>query len=365
LSIDFCEQRWQQIKENYQLWWTGELDRPLVQVVFTGCEAGRKEPDLPSYGFTSFYDLGVPAEKIVDRWDYDLSCQGYAGDAFPNVFPNFGPGVLAAFLGAELENREDTVWFHPARDMNIADIHFQYSERDVWLDRIKDIYRAATKYWQGLVQLSMTDLGGSLDVLATFRPGEKLLLDLYDSPEEVKRLSWETHDCWFKYFEEFAQIIERTNPGYSDWAGIYSAESYYMLQCDFSYMIGPEMFDEFVKPELAQTCKRLAKSFYHLDGPGALVHLDSLLGIEELDGIQWVPGAGQGPLNRWLDVLRRIRKAGKLLQIINIDTSIMTFDLLDEVVNELGSGKGLIAMIQAPISEKEVVMKHLAKYNIT
>ena len=33
----------------------------------------------------------------------------------------------------------------------------------------------------------MTHLGSNLDTVATFRPGEKLLLDLYDAPEEVKR----------------------------------------------------------------------------------------------------------------------------------------------------------------------------------
>ena len=102
-----------------------------------------------------------------------------------------------------------------------------------------------------------------------------------------------------------------------------------------------------------------------MDGPGALVHLDSLLTIEELDGIQWVPGTGQGTTIRWLDVFRKIRDAGKLLQIVNVDTLQMTFDLLEEVVEKLGSGKGLIALIETPISQEEEVMKHLAKFNVT
>jgi len=365
LSIDFSEQRWQKVKQDYQLWWAGQLDRPLVQVVFTDCDPGRDEPDLPSYGFTSFYDLSVPAEKIVDRWDYDLSCQRFLGDAFPRIFPNFGPGVIAAFLGAKLENREDTVWFHPPADLDITEIDFKYITRSVWLDRVKDIYKAAAEYWQGLVQLPMTDLGGNLDILATFRPGDKLLLDLYDSPEKVKRLTWQAHDCWFKYYQEIDAVIKSKNPGYSAWAGIFCPEPYYMLQCDFSYMIGPGMFDEFVKPELTKSCQRLGKSFYHLDGPGELPHLDSLLSIEELDGIQWVPGAGQGPMNRWLDVYRRIRGAGKLVQLINVDAKAIPIDVLDEVLNRLGSGKGLIALIRAPVSEEERIMKRLAQYNIT
>ena len=365
MNTGFSRQQWQNIKENHDLWWAGQLDRPLIQLVFTDGHPGRAKPDIPNYPFTSFYDLDVPAEAIVDRWDYDLSCHRFIGDAFPRVCPNFGPGVIAAFLGAELKNGDNTVWFSPPKNMDIANINFQYNEHNLWLDRIKDIYRAAVDHWAGSVLLSMTDLGGNLDILATFRPSEKLLLDLYDAPEQVKRLTSQAHECWFKYFQDIGRIIEPTNPGYSAWAGIYSCRPYYMLQCDFSYMIGPNMFDEFVKPELVQTCKQLGNSFYHLDGPGALAHLDSLLSIEDLGGIQWVPGAGQQPPSQWLDVFRKIRDAGKLLQLVNVDTLEMTFDLLDEVVEKLGSGKGLIAMITAPASAEDQVIKRLDRYNVT
>ena len=130
----------------------------------------------------------LPAEEVIDRWDYDLSCQKFAGDAFPSVFPNFGPGVIAAFLRASLENGENTVWFCSQKELELADIHFAYRSDSIWLRRVKDIYRAASNRWQGRVQVSMTDLGGVLDILVTFRSTEKLLTDLYDHPDEIKRL---------------------------------------------------------------------------------------------------------------------------------------------------------------------------------
>ena len=73
MSIDFSQQRWQRINENYRLWWAGELERPLIQLMLTGRDSGRPEPDLPHYSFQSFYDLSVPAEAIIDRLDYELS----------------------------------------------------------------------------------------------------------------------------------------------------------------------------------------------------------------------------------------------------------------------------------------------------
>lgn len=182
----------------------------------------------------------------------------------------------------------------------------------------------------------MTDLGGNLDLLSTFRPGEKLLLDLYDHAAEVQRVTWEAHAAWFQYFEDFNRVLQPLNPGYSAWTPLYSAAPYYMLQCDFCYMIGPRMFDQFVKPELEAACKRLVNPFYHLDGKGQLPHLDSLLSIKELKGIQWIPGAGQPDERHWPEVYRKIRRAGKLIQVFG------EFDKLDAIAGQLGSAEGII-----------------------
>ena len=364
MAIDFSKDRWERVKKNYALWWEGRLDRPLVQVVLTGRDPGRDKPEAPIHAFASFYDLSVPAETIVDCWDYDLSRKRHVGDAFPYVLPLFGAGVLAAFLGALLENRtqQETVWFHPREEREITDIRFEYDRDNVWFKRLKDVCRAAVDRWEGLVQVSMTDLGGTLDILSSFRPSTRLLLDLYDHPDDVERLSWEIHALWHRYYEEIDRILQPVNPGYSAWAGIFSSTPYYMTQCDFCYMIGPDMFDRFVKPELAATCARLPHAFYHQDGPGQLPHLDSLLAMPELDGIQWIPGAGQpGPL-AWVDVYRRILDAGKRVQVCKAG---MTVDDLDALIQALGTGKGIAtARIHAKIEQEEEVLKRLERLGV-
>ena len=337
MGIDFDKSRWERVKENNRAWWAGELKRPLIHVAIGGHDPGRPAPELPAHHFTAFHDLSVPAEAIVDRWDYDLSCQRFLGDAFPSIWPNFGPGVAAAFMGAELRAsvQAGTVWFHPKQELEMADIHLSYDGGNVWLRRIADIMRAAMERWEGLVQVAMTDLGGSLDILSTFRPSEKLLFDLYDCPDEVQRVNWEAHELWWRYFDELNSVLQPTNPGYSAWAGIYSETPHYMLQCDFCYMIGPDMFDEFVKPELAASCKRMPHGFYHLDGPGQLPHLDSLLSIPELAGVQWIPGSGVPDYDHWPEVYRKIRDAGKLIQLLG------TPQILDAVAEQLGSAEGI------------------------
>lgn len=330
MSIAFTKSDWERTKENAEKWWNGELGRPLVQIVVGGNDPGRPEPSTPNYGFTSHYGLDTPTAAIIDRWDYNLSCWKYLGDAFPLVNPNFGPGIVAGFMGADVINGNETTWFHPAEDVGIADLEFRYDPENAWLKRVREVYKCAVERWDGMVQVGMTDLGGNLDILSSFRPGEKLLYDLYDYPDAVKQKTWEAHDMWWKYFEEFNSILQPANPGYTAWAPILSSSPYYMLQCDFCYMIGPDMFDEFVKPELAASCKKLPHAFYHLDGPGQLPHLDSLLTIEELNGVQWVPGAGVPGWEAWPEVYRKIRDADKLIQIYgNLDTLAAVMDHTD------------------------------------
>jgi len=336
LSISFDSRRWECVIENSEAWWKGELKRPLMQFYIPGRDPERPEPSVPFNPITAFYDRSVSAEEIVDAWDYQLACTEFLGDAFPYVWPNFGPGVTAAFVGANLELGNNTVWFHPNHIEEITHLDFKFDPDNYWFLRIKDICKAAAERWNGSVQVSTTDIGGALDIISSFRPAENLLFDLVDDPDTVKRLTWQVHDIWWSYFEEFAVLMEKTNPGFTSWTPIFSKGSSYMLQCDFSAMISPDMFEEFALPELQASCKRMVNPFYHLDGPGEIPHLDHLLSISELKGIQWVPTKGPADMKNWPELYRKIRNAGKLIQIAG------TPDVLDAVVEQLGSGEGIV-----------------------
>jgi hypothetical protein len=97
--------------------------------------------------------------------------------------------------------------------------------------------------------------------------------------------------------------------------GTWSSKPATDLQCDFSIMVSKAMFDEFFLRPLEDQTRMVARTIYHLDGPGAARHLDSLLAMENLSGIQWVPGAGAKPMSEWIDLLQAIQAGGKLLWI--------------------------------------------------
>ena len=338
MAIDFTPQRWEQLRNTYRDWWAGRLTRPLVAVELYHRDPGRPMPAAPLLSQATCADLSIPVDAIVDRLDWELSRRVYLGDAYPLCSMDcFGPGVMAAFLGARLDNSSGRVWFHPTRNLPITELHLEYDPDNPLLRRIKELCAAMMKRWQGQVLVSMTDLGGNLDVLSTFRPSDGLLLDLYDHPDEVTRVLGEAHSLWHRFFNEINAILQPQNPGYSAWCNIYSDLPYYMLQCDFSYMIGPEMFRQFALPELAASTRRLDRAFYHLDGKGQLPHLDALLSLEHLAGVQWVPGDGAPPCPQWPEVYERILAAGKKTQIIGPSPFQDVFNLLQRT----GIGTGV------------------------
>jgi hypothetical protein len=119
-----------------------------------------------------------------------------------------------------------------------------------------------------------------------------------------------------------------------------------MLQSDFAYMISPAMFERYVLPDLAACCESLDHAFYHLDGAGQIRHLDMLLSLERLHGIQWIPGDAQPPPEEWLPLLKRIRDAGKLCQLY------VQPEGARQIVRELG-GRGFAFYIDQPMSQAE------------
>jgi len=315
MPVHFDLERMERALDAHTRWWNGTLDRPLVCVTIPDAYDVPCRAAAPMLSQQSCADFSWSAEQVIDAVDEQLSRYEFAGDAIPIVnFDAFGPGVLAAFCGAKLDNSSGRVWFWPDEEREVEDIHVTYDPQNKWVRRIKALYQAGLQKWNGTVLMGMPDLGGVLDVAATFRRSENLLMDLYDDPQEVKRLSREIQDAWYAAYEDLAQVL-KPQRAYTHWSGLASRAPSYIIQCDFCYMIGNPMFKEFVLDTLRKDTERLAHSIYHLDGIGQLNHLNDILALEKLDAVQWVYGDGQPSAVHWLDVYRRIQAAGKGVMI--------------------------------------------------
>jgi hypothetical protein len=102
----------------------------------------------------------------------------------------------------------------------------------------------------------------------------------------------------------------------------------------------------------------MENAFYHLDGIGELNHLDSILTIESIKGIQWVPGDGEPEKRDWSEVFAQISPTGKKIMVgYRMDR------YLDEILKAIKKPDELIKMqFYYSMSEKEDTLKTLARY---
>lgn len=367
LNLEFNQQDWQNAREAWQAWWDGALERPMVV-----CEGYKQfgwhqnRPDgraKPNWTFAGFYPLEMPTDAVLDRYEAILEAGYFLGDGLPKLYINIGPGVLAALLGSDYEFVDGSTWFSPpTKAEGVSWDQIPLEEIDLTLNlehplwqRVCTLTEAGIERWGNQLTYGITDLGGNLDILASLIGAQRLAVEMLDQPGEVERLCGQIRRAWLECYNIQHKTLDRAGKvpgaqrsgmGSSGWSCLWAPQRMYMLQSDFAYMISPAMFKRFVMPDLQECCDEIAYPFYHLDGKGQIRHLDQLLSLEKLRGIQWVQGAGAPPAEEWLDLLRRIREGGKLCQVY---TSV---EGARKIINELG-GKGFAFEIVDEMTQEE------------
>ncbi len=294
--------------ERYEAFWNREnTDRCVLN--FTAPKAGaapfRKPKDLTQKWLDEDY--------VLDSFRHSRANTAYVAEAIPTLFTNLGPGCFSACIGGNYDLADGTVWLdrRPVIEdwENLPKIAFDENS-EMW----QHILRLQQKFMTDPgVHFTMTDLGSPLDILASLRSSEDLLYDLYDYPEEIKELSARITEMLLRAFDQQVETARKAGLPFDTWLKVPSSKPWYPMQCDLGYMISPEHFEQFALPDLITQAAHIERPVYHLDGVGQLAHLDMILDIPGLVGIQWVPGAGQAPEwdEKWFWVYRKIQDKKK------------------------------------------------------
>ncbi|MHC4713610.1 MAG: uroporphyrinogen decarboxylase/cobalamine-independent methonine synthase family protein [Planctomycetota bacterium] len=269
---------------------------------------------------------------------YRLSRLPFSADVLPIAATDIGPGSLGTFLGSEPELVEDTVWYRPciSDPENHPPIVFDPDNR--WWKLHEAVIRENVAAADGNYFVACPDLIENLDTLAALRGSEELMMDLIERPGWVKEKLAEINAAFFEVYTRIYEMVRAEDGGATFGAfRLWAPGKVAKVQCDAAAMISPEMFAEFVVPALREQCGWLDYSMFHLDGTQCIKHLDLLLGIEELDAVQWTP---QEPLPgggspKWYDLYRRILAGGKSVEAIRVKPEEIV-PLLDAV-----GGKGM------------------------
>ena len=319
----------EETKKHYIDWWN---HKGIILNMWEHFQEGVKpHADIPA---------PPPYRDLNQRWfdpqwraeyqDWYVAHSSLMADMLPVANTQLGPGSLAAILGGVFEGGEDTIWIHP--DPNYTDdIVFNPQHPNYLLH--KELLKACKTKAQGHYYVGMPDLMEGLDVLAAIKGTDKVLLDTVMQPEVLEHQMQQINDIYFQVFDELYDIIREGDEMafcyFSSWAPGKMSK----LQSDISTMISVDDYRRFVQPFIREQCQKIDYTLYHLDGVGAMHHLDALLEIKELNAIQWTPGVGepQGGSPKWYDLYKKILAGGK-----SIMACWVTLDELRPLLDNIG-----------------------------
>ena len=327
------KQNLEETKQHYINWWN---HKGIVLNMWEHFQQGvTPHADIPEpRPYKDLNQRWFDPEWRAEYLDWYVAHSSLKADILPVANTQLGPGSLAAILGGVFEGGEDTIWIHP--NPNYTDNIVFDPQHPNWLLH-KELLRACKEKAQGHYYVGMPDLMEGLDVLAALKGTDQVLLDTVMYPERLEHQMQQINDIYFQVFDELYDIIregdEMTFCYFSSWAPGKMSK----LQSDISTMISVDDYRRFVQPFIREQCQRIDYTLYHLDGVGAIHHLDALLEIQELNAIQWTPGGGepQGGSPKWYDLYKKILAGGK-----SIMACWVTLDELRPLLDNIG-GDGI------------------------
>jgi hypothetical protein len=344
--------------ERVYAWYAGELlDRPPVR--FSRHNAEFEQLDTSGRTWPSLKERWFDAEYQLEKFINEIKGKKFLGETFPAFWPNLGPNIFAACYGAPYIYAEVTAWADPPLLKEWpADGQFpKFNWQSEYIQKLDELTDLALEQAQGRFLVGYTDLHGGLDWCAALRGTENLLLDLVDEPEQI-------HALYDTYLTDFLAVYDRYDAKIKackslslTWLNIPSFGKMHIPAEDFAAMISPDYFSEFAMPGIIAECEHMDQNIFHVDGKGVAVHLDQILTLPRLNGIQWVQGMAEDlPILQWVPLIKRIQAAGKGVVVD------LTLAELEPFIAEV-SPKGIYLCIATNNQEEEqAVLKRIEKW---
>ena len=358
------KENWEDTKNKFTNWWKSQNEgRPLM------CVIARKNEIVPlpdEYRSHDTFQKYRDPEHMIRRYRHFCENHLFLGESFPNMSADFGPGSLAAYIGSDIKFDMDTVWFEPCIKDNWTEISpIVFDPENKWWKEHYSLIKKCRELAGDDFYIGIPDLMENVDVLASMRSAEPLIFDMLDDPEEMEARVRQIDDIYFEYFDRFYDLVKDKENGscytvFQIWGSGRTAK----LQCDFSALLSPNNFRDFVQESLRRQAKKMDHVLYHLDGPDAIKHVDALMEIDEIDALQWTSGdyGPDGTLEKWDAIYDKVRKAGKSLWIKVYDGGLEDWIKgVDRLVKKYGSAGLFFFFPVMSESEAKILLDYAEK----
>ena len=342
------------------------VERPLLGI-HIGSEMPLELYKKASEIFSSFGKSPIVPEAINPQdflEDYDrlfLEHEQVGDDLFWPASPLVGFPWMEAIVGIPVYASSATYWTKPCLDNwdKLNEISFSFENK--WFQKLLEFKEVLIEHTKGRypVATSFVPVRGIGDMMGAALGQERLALQLYDNPENVKKLASIYTDIWIKVATKTqAESTPEFYNGYVvPWYSIWTPDYCQYMQEDSLAYFSPKLYREI----LLERHVRMTNNFYsfmHLH-PDSLYCLDELYKIENLKVVEIGRDLSGPSIFELLPTLKEVQKHKPLLIWGNLAK-----EEIREVLNRL-SPKGLgICPIVKTVEEGKTLMKGMKEKSL-
>jgi len=307
----------EKIKKYLAFWNNDPVERPVVGFSlggwfifqsysaiqdYRGEERLRPEMLSPEQYFDDYDRIIAPFEEIED-------------DVFHSIAPIPAFPWLEAMLGISTKVGNESVWAKEGgfdyRDTDKLD----FSRDNPWRKKYLEFVSALQDRYGDRYPVGQPILRGPSDMVAALRGSQQMIFDLYDSPEEFRRLAWACTEFFIGLVKDQLAITKPFHGGYEvEQFTLWAPEGIVRMQEDASALFSPNLYVQYLQEE----DRRIAASFpydvLHLHS-SSLHLLDRFVDVEPQKCIEINKDQGGWGVPRMLPLFKSVQSRGRKLMI--------------------------------------------------
>ncbi len=346
---------WSQSLERWSAFWNGRLaDRPPVIAHIAADGELDVGGDICLDSEIAHFDPDQNG-SMLERSERDLFAHtSLDDDTPPAIVAGGGVYYTGAVFDAPLRVTANMMACEPIIDDWDTDGAVRYDSGNAWVQRAQSLARQLVNRSGGRYAVIPGLLEGPSDICANLRSPTKLAADLYEHPDQVRRLAEIGAAAWEAHARALFDIIPLLDGGSTTQWSLWTPGRGAALQEDFCTVISPRQFREFFLPHDRELAKLADVTWMHIHA-GSMHMVDEALTVDEIRGIQIVyDGLVSPPLSETIPVMQRVQERGRCLIVRKY-----TPEDLELILPHLSPRRLALDVYFASVSEAELWLRRL------
>lgn len=292
-----------------------EVERPLIGCCIGGWDQFGKYLGGNSKAFPEGYltpgDIHI--ENFLELYEYYFERIDFDDDLIRTAEPFPAIPWCEAAVGCPIRFSGKNFWSEPVK-VNINEFFDALPRaKEIWMRKYEEFLFFLDLHFSGRYPVAQSILRGPLDLLSAVLGEMKMVYDITDEPNNIKKLISVCGDV----FTDFLRLQnEKTKRFY----GGHVIGQYYIwtpgpcarLQEDATSFLSPELYDKFVFEQDLKIAGVCEYNLFHIHA-SSLFLIESILKNEKIKIVQISKDDGNTGLENMLPALQRIQKEGKCL----------------------------------------------------